>query len=166
MEIATRVRISAASFGSSSSAATASATLRAPGATPAPIRAKAASSAASETVSSPNRDPAPIGRSLQHQRDLEAGRQLAHHVVAGEDELGAPLDHRAVAEGNRPDPPADPVERLQDRHLGAAGPQRVGRRQPGEPGADHDDPPARARSLLDRCHGKSLCSRGVLTRRG
>jgi hypothetical protein len=40
------------------------------------------------------------------------------------------------------DAPADAVARLEHRHLVAAGGERIGRREPGEAGADDDDPSA------------------------
>ena len=38
------------------------------------------------------------------------------------------------------DAPADAVARLEHRHLGAAGRERLRRRESGEAGADDDDP--------------------------
>ena len=68
-----------------------------------------------------------------------AGRQLLHHLVARQDELGAALD-RGPGIRSRPDPAADAVARLEHGHLGAARPQRVGGSQPGEARTDDGDP--------------------------
>ena len=80
-----------------------------------------------------------VGRSLQHPRDPEPLGQFVHHVVAGQDELGAPLDHR-VAERHRPHAAPDPVARLEHGHLGSAGAQGVGGAEAGVARADDDDP--------------------------
>ena len=93
LEIATLVLISVATDWSSSSASIASAALVALG------RRAVADALEGRLQVRPgdrllaDRDPPPVGGPLAHQRDPEAGRELLHHLVAGQDELGAALDH-------------------------------------------------------------------------
>ena len=91
----------------------------------------------------------PVGRPLEHQRDPEARGQGLHLLVTGQDELGAPLDHRSLSERHRPDAAPHPVARLEHGHLGSAGAQGVGRGEARKAGADdadplHSSPPAHA----------------------
>ena len=81
-----------------------------------------------------------VGRPLEHQRDPEPLGQPLHHVVPGQDELGAALDDRPIAEGHRPDPAPHAVARLEHGHLRSAGAQGVGRGEAREAGTDDDDP--------------------------
>ncbi len=60
--------------------------------------------------------------------------------MVGADQFGAPLHRRAGHEILKTDdPPADPVARFEDRHVGAGLRQFVGRGHSSEAGADDDD---------------------------
>ena len=60
------------------------------------------------------------------------------HLVAREDELRSALDN-AAGERHRPDSAADAIARLQHDDVDALPAERVGSRQAGQAGADHDD---------------------------
>ena len=80
-----------------------------------------------------------VQRPLLVQLEAEPRRRRAQNVVAGQDELRPELDDGAVLEAARADASAQPVSRLEHRHLGAAGRERLRRREAGEAGADDDD---------------------------
>ena len=70
--------------------------------------------------------------------DPEPTAHLLGDLVPAGDELAAELDQGSIVEPGRPDPPADPLPRLQHGHCPARRGQLIRRRQPGEAGADHD----------------------------
>ncbi len=80
-----------------------------------------------------------VERPLLEEREAEPCRRLAQHVVAGEHELRAELDDRAVVESLRVDASTHPVSRLEDDHFGAAAGERIGGGEAGEAGANDDD---------------------------
>ena len=82
----------------------------------------------------------PVERALLVEGEAQPCRCLAQNVVAGEDELRAELDGRAVVETGRVDASTHPVARLEHVDLEAPSRQRLGRREPGEAGPDDDDP--------------------------
>ena len=81
----------------------------------------------------------PVRHALLPQAEPEPPGGLLDDRVAGEDELRAHLDDRAVREPPRPHPSADPVARLEHHDVVAGALQRVGGGQPREPGADDGD---------------------------
>ena len=84
--------------------------------------------------------------------EAELADQGQHPVLGRADPLGADLDHLAVADRLVQRPAADPVAGLEHDRLAACGVQRAGRREPGEPGADHDH----VRVARVSSHGASL----------
>ena len=78
-----------------------------------------------------------VAHALVPQARPEALGQLADGGVAGQDELRAHLDHRAVVEPARPDPAADAVARLEHDDLRPSALQLVGGHQAGQARA-HD----------------------------
>ena len=86
----------------------------------------------------PARLPVPVRHALRPGLQAEPRQHRPHHVVAGKDELGPHLDHGAVGQPPRMDPPANSVPGLQDDDLDPGRLKSVGRSQPGEPGT-HDD---------------------------
>ena len=79
-----------------------------------------------------------VAHALLPQPEPEAAAQVEEHVVSGQDELRAPLDHGPVRKLGRPDPAADPVARLEHDDLVSSPGQLVGSGQAREAGADHD----------------------------
>jgi hypothetical protein len=64
-----------------------------------------------------------VGHHCVREFQAEAGQRFAHDVVAVQDELGTPLDHRPRIAGYeflRPHPATDPVACLQHDYLTAA----------------------------------------------
>ena len=81
-------------------------------------------------------------------------RGRVKNLVAREDELRSALGDTA-GEGHRPDPAADAIACLQHDDVDALPAERVGGRQAGKAGADHDDSHERTltdlRGKLPRC---------------
>ena len=82
--------------------------------------------------------------SIETQAEPVCGR--VEHLVAREDELRPALDD-AAGERRRPDSAADAIARLQHDDVDALPAERVGGRQAGKAGADHDD--SHERTLTD-----------------
>ncbi|HEU4974594.1 MAG TPA: penicillin acylase family protein [Baekduia sp.] len=92
------------------------------------------------------RPPAPgderVGALVVDRERLGADRvgEREDPVLRGADELGADLrDRRAADDGGVLDAAAHAVARLEDQHRVPPRAQPAGRRQPGQPGADHHD---------------------------
>ena len=89
---------------------------------------------------------AAVAHPLAPEAEAELPGQRLDLGVAREDELGAHLDHGAVGELARPDPPADAIARLQHLDLPARGGAGRRRGEAREAGPDHDRARARARA--------------------
>ena len=109
--------------------------------------------------------PVAVLRALADGVKPEPFRIPEHELVIGQDELGAAFDH-AAGERPREHASADAVTRLEHIHLGARTREFVGRREPGEPGTDHDDS-NRARSPSSGAQrapsGSASCAAGART---
>ena len=79
---------------------------------------------------------APVPHALVPEPEPEALGRLQDRGASGQDELGAHLDDGPVAELARVDPAADPIAGLEDDRLDPGRRQRIGRGEPGQPGAD------------------------------
>jgi hypothetical protein len=87
--------------------------------------------------------PAPVRRHRLREGHLEPRGHLLHHRVVLLDPLRTELDDGAVREGHGPHPPADALARLEHRDVDPGIGDCRGRRQSGEPRANHDDPSLR-----------------------
>jgi hypothetical protein len=107
---------------------------------------------------------APVAHTLVPQLEAKLLSEVAGGRVAGQDELGAHLDHRSVLELARPHPSSDPIARLEHDDLDARPAQLVGGAQSGEAGADNRGSHGRAgravlgpdRSEVSRARGAGL----------
>jgi hypothetical protein len=77
------------------------------------------------------------------QREPELAGQLQVRRTERAHDLAAHLHGPAVVEHDPLDPPAGPVARLEHLDVGAARHEIAGRRQPGEPRAQHEHVPPR-----------------------
>src|SRR5690348_16832716 len=88
-----------------------------------------------------------VQRALLAEGEPAACRELVHRLVAGQHELGAPLDERAVREALRPDAPADAVARLEHDDLVPGTDECIGGSEARKPGADDECATQRRRAL-------------------
>jgi hypothetical protein len=99
----------------------------------------------------------PVRHALLPQAEPEPARGLLDARIAGQDELGAHLDHAAARKLARPHAPADPVARLEHDHLAASPREGLGGRQAREAGADDGDV-GQAAALLPNRRSRSALS--------